>query len=285
MKKTCFAITLAILTACSAYAQNIVGDWQGTLKAGPSELRLLLHVSKKADGSFQGTMDSIDQASYGLTLSTILLKEGKLNFTVDIVHGTYDGKVNADGNQITGTWSQGQPFPLDFTRATKPIKTEHKPAKPSDIDGGWWGTLDTGTAKLRLVFHITNTEDGLTATLDSLDQDVKGLPVTSVTRDGTSILLEMKQLAGVFDGKIDKDRTSMDGTWTQAGHTWPLVLKRAKDSSEMERRHPQNPVKPYPHRDEEVSFENTAAKISLAGTMTIPAGKGPFPAVVLRWPR
>jgi len=40
-------------------------------------------------------------------------------------------------------------------------------------------------------------------------------------------------------------------------------------------------VPPFPYIEEEVSFDNKAAEIKLAGTLTIPRGKGPFPAVVL----
>ena len=93
MKKTFFALTLAILTASFARAQNITGDWQGTLKAGPAELRLVLHIAQNADGTYHATLDSIDQASYGLPVSSMSLKDSKLNFTVDVVHGTYEGKV------------------------------------------------------------------------------------------------------------------------------------------------------------------------------------------------
>ncbi|HEV2688317.1 MAG TPA: serine hydrolase [Bryobacteraceae bacterium] len=46
----------------------------------------------------------------------------------------------------------------------------------------------------------------------------------------------------------------------------------------------QEPERPYPYREEEVAFENTAAGIRLSGTLTIPEGKGPFPAVVLVQP-
>jgi hypothetical protein len=48
-----------------------------------------------------------------------------------------------------------------------------------------------------------------------------------------------------------------------------------------ERRRPQNPVKPYPYREEEVVYENKTADIQLGATLTIPPGNGPFPAVVL----
>jgi pimeloyl-ACP methyl ester carboxylesterase len=44
---------------------------------------------------------------------------------------------------------------------------------------------------------------------------------------------------------------------------------------------PQTPVRPYPYGEEEVRFENKGAGVTLAGTLTLPAGKGSFPAVVL----
>jgi uncharacterized protein len=200
---------------------------------------------------------------------------------VDAVHGTYDGTVATDGKTITGTWSQGQGLPLAFKRAIAPVKTEPKLAKPSDIDGAWMGSLDTGVIKLRVVFHIINTEDGLTATLDSPDQGTKGLPVTSVTRDGASLKLEAKQIGGVFEGKIAADRSSIDGSWTQGGRSLPLVLKPVKDKSELERNRPQNPTRPYPYKEEEVSYDNTAQHVTLAATLTLPPGKKPFPAVLL----
>jgi dienelactone hydrolase len=48
-----------------------------------------------------------------------------------------------------------------------------------------------------------------------------------------------------------------------------------------ETRRPQEPKKPYPYKDEEVSFENKAAGITLAGALTAPETGSPFPAVVL----
>lgn len=281
MKKMLTIAVVAISTASVAHAQNIAGDWQGTLKAGPAELRLILHIAKGDDGSLKATMDSIDQGAHGIPVTSISLKDSKLSFTVDSVQGSYEGKVNTDGMAIEGTWSQGQPLPLDFKRATAPVRTEHKPAKPSDIDGAWLGTLDTGAIKLWVVFHIINTEDGLIATLDSPDQNMKGLPATAVTRDGSLLKLEFKQIGGRFEGKVDKDITAIEGTWTQGGGSLPLVLKRIKDAAELERRRPQNPVKPYPYREEEVALDNKAVGITLAATLTIPPGKGPFPGVVL----
>jgi len=232
MNKVVMITAIIISTAPIAPAKSVAGDWLGTLKPLPgAELRLVLHITEGGDGSLKATLDSVDQAVNGIPVTSITLKDSKLNLTLESIHGTYQGTVNADATEITGTWSQVQPLPLDFKRMTTPIKTEHKPAKPSDIDGAWMGTLDTGAVKLRLVFHITNTEDGLIATMDSLDQKVNGVPVTVVTRTGSSLKLELKQIGGVFEGKISNDLATIEGTWTQSSGSLPLVLKRSPSAS------------------------------------------------------
>jgi fermentation-respiration switch protein FrsA (DUF1100 family) len=280
--KRILIFAVLVIAASLAPAQDIAGDWQGTLSVSGAELRLVLHITKAPDNSFKATLDSIDQpGANGIPVNSITLRDSKLNLDVEIVHGTYEGKVAADGKTITGTWTQAAPLPLEFKRATAPIKTEHKPAKPSDIDGAWMGTLDTGAIKLRVVFHIVNTDGGLTATLDSLDQGAMGIPTTSVTRGGSSLKIEVQKIGGVFEGKIAPDLSSIDGKWSQGGGTMPLVLKPAKDKAELELKRPQNPVKPYPYRDEDVTYDNQIQNVTLAATLTIPQGKGPFPAVVL----
>ncbi len=273
---------LALLTAGALPAQDIAADWQGTLSAGGAELRLVLHITKAADGSLKATLDSVDQpGGNGIPVNSVTLKDSQLSVDVPVVHGTYEGKLAADGNTITGTWMQGAALPLEFKRASAPLKTEHKPAKPSDIDGAWMGAVELEGVKLRVVFHIVNTEDGLVATLDSPDQGVEGRPTTSVTREGSSLKIEAKAIAGLFQGKIAADLASIDGTFTQMGSSHPLLLKRVTNPAELALKRPQNPVKPYPYRDEEVSYDNKLQGVTLAATLTIPQGKGPFPAVVL----
>jgi fermentation-respiration switch protein FrsA (DUF1100 family) len=275
MKRTLILIAL-VAAAGLAQAQDITGDWQGALSAGGATLHLVLHITKAADGSLKATLDSVDQNANGIPVSSITLKDSKLSLGIEAVHGTYEGKVSTDASTITGTWTQGQDLPLEFKRGAGP-----KPAKPSDIDGAWMGTLDTGTVKLRVVFHIVNTADGLTATMDSPDQGMKGLPASAVKRDGASLRIEANKIDGVYEGTIAADRSSIDGKWTQGGGTKPLVLKPLKDQAELEPKRPQTPEKPYPYRAEDVTYENKIQNVTLAATFTIPPGKGPFPAVVL----
>jgi fermentation-respiration switch protein FrsA (DUF1100 family) len=273
------ACSLFVLVGLS-HAQDITGDWQGTLHAGAADLHLVLHITKSDAGALKATLDSVDQAANGIPVSSISLKDSKLSLAVELVHGTYDGKLSSDGTTLSGIWSQGQPLPLDFKRAATPLPAA-KAVKPSDIDGAWIGTLDVGAGiKLRVVFHIVNTESGLMTTMDSPDQGMNGLPTTRTTRDGSKLKIDVQKISGTFEGTIDADTNSIVGTWSQ-GAEMALVLRRLKDQSELELRRPQNPTKPYPYHDEDISYENKVQNVTLAATLTIPSGKGPFPAVVL----
>ena len=285
--KNILAIAALILFAtCLARSQDVAGDWQGVLHAGTTQLHVILHITN-SDGNLKATMDSVDQGAFGLPVSSISLKNLKLKFEVDKVGGSYVGKLSPDATTISGSWSQGGAFlDLDFKRASDTAKAQPKPAPPSDIDGAWLGTMEAhGMAhgmKLRVVFHILNTADGLTGTMDSPDTGLSGIPMTAITRKGAGLRVEMTQADIVYEGTISPDLATIDGTWTQHGINQPLTMKRLKDSSELERHRPQDPVKPYPYREEEVSYANKQAQgVVLAGTLTIPPGKGPFPSVLL----
>jgi pimeloyl-ACP methyl ester carboxylesterase len=145
----------------------------------------------------------------------------------------------------------------------------------------WVGTLDAGGTKLRIVFNVSTATDGsLGATMDSPDQGAKGIPVTTVTAHGDSLQIEMKNIAGVYDGKMEPGDSVLTGMWSQGGMSFPLVLKKSVTVPELPRR-PQDPNKPYPYNEEDVEYKNTEAAITLAGTLTTPRKGGPFPAVLL----
>jgi opacity protein-like surface antigen len=230
MKRFLTIAVLTFLTATCANAQDIAGDWQGTIKTGMGELRLVLHVAKNTDGTLKASVDSPDQNAAGIAIDSITLEGNKLKFASAPLKASYEGTLKS-ADSISGSWTQGQKFPLDFKKTTNPLKTLHKPAPPSDIDGRWEGTLDMGPSKLRIIFRLTNTEDGLMAVMDSPDQKVTGMPSTSVSRKGSSIKIEMKQISGYFQGKIDKNMDGMSGDWNQGGSGIPLQLKRAKEES------------------------------------------------------
>jgi pimeloyl-ACP methyl ester carboxylesterase len=267
------ASLLLLALASAASAQSVTGDWQGTLKVGSTSLRLVLHFTDDGRGGIKGAMDSVDQGAMGIPVTQVSFKNSKLAWRVDPIHASYDGKLNAAGDTIEGTFVQGEPFTLDLKRmSTAPAD------KPTDIDGAWIGSITTGGIKLRLVFHFKNTSGGIKATMDSVDQSAEGIPVSSVSRNGADLKMDLKEIGARFEGTIHVD--SIDGAFIQNGLQMPLALTRLKDGA-LTLNRPQNPKKPYPYREVEVTYQNKQGGNRLAATFTIPQGKGPFPAVLL----
>ena len=115
-------VALMVFTASLAYAQDISGDWQGTLEAGAQEIRLLLQIAKSDHGEWRAAMLSIDQSpdrGVGVPTTSFLLDGSSIRFAIGVIGGSYDGKLSTDGASISGMWTQGRPLPLEFRRATK----------------------------------------------------------------------------------------------------------------------------------------------------------------------
>ena len=147
------------------------------------------------------------------------------------------------------------------------------------ISGSWLGRINISSVSLRVVFNLAVVEkDSLTATLDSPDQGAKNIKIGPVKFDGKDIRISAPLLLAEYNGTIIND-TLIEGTFTQRGAAMPLNLLKLKTEFALNR--PQEPKPPFPYLSEDVSFTNVKVKINLAGTLTIPEGAGPFPAVVL----
>ncbi|MGC2621153.1 MAG: hypothetical protein WA414_19065 [Acidobacteriaceae bacterium] len=94
----------------------IDGNWAGALDAGGTTLHLVFHFHTGAGGLVQCTMDSLDQHSMGIPCGIAKVDGRKISLDVTVVHGTYLGKMRADGKGIDGTWSQGEPMELDLKK-------------------------------------------------------------------------------------------------------------------------------------------------------------------------
>jgi pimeloyl-ACP methyl ester carboxylesterase len=149
----------------------------------------------------------------------------------------------------------------------------------SDLVGIWTGKLRVGTASLRIVFHVKSEPTGVVVTLDSPDQNVKGLACAQPEIKGSQVIFAILSTPAKFVGSLTEDRTRISGNWVQGASILPLDLKRVESVEGLNR--PQTPRPPFPYAATDVTFENSEAKVILAGTLTLPSGPGPFPAVVL----
>jgi pimeloyl-ACP methyl ester carboxylesterase len=150
--------------------------------------------------------------------------------------------------------------------------------RPSPPAGDFAGALKVGAFTLRLGLKVEKAGDGFTGVLDSIDQGAK-LPIDRVEFAGGKLKLTIAKIGGGYEGTFAPDGESIDGKWSQGGQVLPLTFKRVAEAVTLKR--PQEPKPPLPYKEEKVTVDNAAAKVKLAGTLTLPKSGGPFPAVLL----
>jgi D-alanyl-D-alanine-carboxypeptidase/D-alanyl-D-alanine-endopeptidase len=226
MLLTSFCGLLAFISPL-AFAQqkpNIAGDYVGSL--GP--LHLKLHLKTGADGALSGSLDSPDQGASNIACSDFHFDGQSLSFAVPAVNGTWKGTVGNQGAVLTGTWNQGTPVPLNFSRDTfLPAAT------PSVVDGIWLGTLKAGSQSLRIQLHVKSDVSGKeSCSVDSLDQAAMGLECAHVLLEGNKFSYDVPVVSGHWSGTISADGKTLTGTWTQ-GQPLPLNFERQAAASSL----------------------------------------------------
>ena len=147
----------------------------------------------------------------------------------------------------------------------------------AQIEGYWKGKIDLGVQQLEMAFDITSTENGYSATLDVPAQGVFDMPVDETVFQDNRLQITLSALGASYSGVL-KDKL-IEGEFTQQGMTLPMNLE--KGEKETQKARPQDPQPPFNYRINEVIFRNEKEGFDLTGTLTIPEGDGPFPAMVL----
>ncbi len=172
-------VALVGLPGGALLAQDLTGTWQGALALpNGKELRTVFKISKTDAGVLGGVFYSIDQPSPGIPINTVSMQGSNVKMTLPGAGATYEGKLEADGNTITGNWKQGpNPIALNLKRATaetawaipepppppKPMAADAiaefevatiKPSKPDQqgkgflVRGGQFSTMNTSLSDL-----------------------------------------------------------------------------------------------------------------------------------------
>jgi pimeloyl-ACP methyl ester carboxylesterase len=143
--------------------------------------------------------------------------------------------------------------------------------------GIWQGKLSAGR-DLRLVFHIKNDNGKLSATMDSPDQGATGIPCSDVITKDDSLIITLDKFKSSYAGKLNPNNT-ISGRWMQNGVSFMLNLKKVDKVDAPAR--PQSPVPPFAYKSEDLIYHSKDKSIQYGATITIPEGKGPFPAVIM----
>lgn len=151
----------------------------------------------------------------------------------------------------------------------------------STIAGAWAGAINLPPGPLAIgVSFAADAAGAWSGTIDIPAQGAKGLPLGNIVIKGREVQFAMTGVPGDprFAGTLSEDGQAIAGTFSQGAATLPFELKRG--SLPVAAR-PQEPKAPFPYRDDLVTYRNDTAGISIAGTLTLPQGPGPFPAVLL----
>lgn len=156
--------------------------------------------------------------------------------------------------------------------ASQPVTAQHSP-----LVGGWGGALEVQAMRLRLTLTVADSGGALNARFVSVDQDGTAFPAT-VSVHGDSAFFEAAMIGARYRAAL-VGRDTLRGEWLQGAGVLPLTLVRGANAGMVLRR-PQLPRAPFPYREEPVTVQSVPG-VTLGGTLTLPQGAGPHPAVVL----
>jgi len=152
-------------------------------------------------------------------------------------------------------------------------------AHAEDAQGYWRGSVANA---LPLSVQFTKSAEGkwegtLSVPTQNLVAKVDQLVVTPEQID-----FALPKFNATYTATWNAKDQAWNGTWMQGGPV-PLVLTRTTAAALKPQRPQEDAIAagPAPYTSVDVSFDNAAGTARLAGTLTVPPGTGPFPAVVL----
>jgi hypothetical protein len=224
-------LAVTTLGSLPARAQSsLAGDWQGALKVDGTRLRLVLHINSSPSGTLEATIDSLDQDSPGIPVNTITFDGAILKLSVPQVKGSYEGKMNNDGTEISGIWIEGKRLNLKFKR----LSESKSVLPPVPIGGDWKGELNANGKQLELALHLnTTTYTKIEGSLDGLDQDLTGMQISKVSFNDNVLKFTVKSTHSSYVGTLSKDGNEIEGTWTQ-GQPFKLIFQRTVASKRLQ---------------------------------------------------
>ena len=272
-------LIISTLISLPALAQEATRNWIGTLDTPAGSLRLLLKVSEDQEGNQSAFLESLDQApGQNIPVTTVALDNETLSFSIANMGAQYSGIWNAETDQYEGEFQQGMTLALNFSAADEaPVALIIE-----GLDGRWEALLDREGTLLNLVLNIETGEHGTSATLDSVDQGVYDIPVTGLSRDGDRVNPRIPMANVTYSAVLDADAGILLGDWTRPGFP-DVALEFTRTAMQVVApTRPQTPQAPFPYEISDVRIDNPEADgVSLAGTLTMPRGDQPVPAVIL----
>jgi hypothetical protein len=106
----------------SLLPRALEGAWEGTIAAPSGHKRVVLNLSRDADGRAVAMLVSVDEGNQHIPVTTVTLHGETIELDARGVSGTYSGTLTSSG-EIVGAWTQASAHvPLTFKHASPDAK-------------------------------------------------------------------------------------------------------------------------------------------------------------------
>lgn len=199
-------------------ARPLEGQWNGTLDANGTKLRLVVHINKDKDGKLSAAIDSLDQNANGIPVSSVDQTGDTVKLELSAIAASFEGKMNAAGSEISGDWKQGgASLPLVLKREGAANQGE-KAEQPKGLPASLAGFEDEGT------FTLILNEQRIAEMQCSWKKDGNFESHATITLAGQTVQQSTRITAGA------------DGRWTNIDMVSPVAtVKIVRDGINVTR--------------------------------------------------
>jgi pimeloyl-ACP methyl ester carboxylesterase len=145
-----------------------------------------------------------------------------------------------------------------------------------NISGKWKGQLESSMGEIQLLLSITNSP--LVAEI-STSAGIDEMKIKDLSFDGQNLDFKIPSFEIIYKGVLSND--VIKGVWYQGKSEVNLNFTRSDGNELKKPLRKQTPVNFTNYKAEEIQFRQMHDGALLVGTLTIPDGAGPFPAVIL----
>jgi hypothetical protein len=226
----CVAVLVAAAPVGAEPAASVAGHWEGAIHAPADDFAVAVDLATDDAGKLLGTFSNAAQRINGLPLWSASVDGRLVKLELKSAGAavqTFDGRVSADGQTITGQFLidvYAVPFELKRTGEARIAPPPRSPAVDAKLAGSWAGTLEIQGQSFALELTLTNHADK-TATGAWAAGGAPLSPI-AITVDGSNVTLTSTIAPTTFTGSVDADGTRLSGTLTESGASRPVVFTR-----------------------------------------------------------
>jgi pimeloyl-ACP methyl ester carboxylesterase len=259
------------------------GHWLGNIQAGESpETWTSLLIERNEDGQWSVSVTLITAMALGKPCEEIQIEDPSVVFTLPVPgQPRFSGTVSPDGQRLAGSMTiGGAEKPVEGTfelaRTPRPVDLARTLAYTGELRG-------PGLPPMAMTFAFAQTPGGnWVGHLDVPAQGLLGFPLINVERSDGAITAEVSVVPfpATIDAAFDETERRLTGRFKQGPYDLEIDFALDEGYAGPTFNRPQHPKPPYPYAARDVTIEHPDGHV-LAGTLTLPAGAGPFPAAIL----